>query len=165
MEQQKNKMEQKCIAVVRIRGKVGVTSKIEDTMKILRLYRKNYCVVVPSTPAYMGMLQKVKDYVTFGEIDEETFLSLLRKRGKLAGNKPLPQGYIKQKTGMSEDIFAKAFLSFKAKFKDLPGLKSFFRLKPPRKGFERGGIKKPFSIGGALGYRRDKINDLIKRML
>ncbi len=43
--------------------------------------------------------------------------------------------------------------------------KTFFRLHPPRKGFERKGIKIPFKVGGALGYRGDKINDLIKRMM
>jgi large subunit ribosomal protein L30 len=50
--------------------------------------------------------------------------------------------------------------------KDKEGkLKKFFRLQPPRKGFERKGIKTPYSLKGALGYRGKKINDLIKRML
>ncbi|MGB9748245.1 MAG: uL30 family ribosomal protein [Candidatus Woesearchaeota archaeon] len=40
-----------------------------------------------------------------------------------------------------------------------------FRLNPPRKGFERKGIKKPFNLGGAYGYRGEKINELIKRMI
>ena len=43
--------------------------------------------------------------------------------------------------------------------------KSYFRLNSPRKGFGRKGIKKPFSVGGALGDRKEKINDLIRRML
>jgi len=38
-------------------------------------------------------------------------------------------------------------------------------LKPPRKGYGRKGIKVPFKVGGGLGYRGKKINDLIKRML
>jgi large subunit ribosomal protein L30 len=40
-----------------------------------------------------------------------------------------------------------------------------FRLNPPRKGYGRKGIKVAFSQSGALGYRGEKINDLIKRML
>ena len=44
-------------------------------------------------------------------------------------------------------------------------IKKFFLLHPPRGGFERKGIKAPFSKGGALGYRGLEINDLIKRML
>ena len=44
-------------------------------------------------------------------------------------------------------------------------LKKYFRLHPPRGGFEKKGIKQPFGLGGALGHRKDKMNDLIKKML
>lgn len=40
-----------------------------------------------------------------------------------------------------------------------------YRLSPPRGGFERKGIKKPFTTGGVLGYRKDAINALIQKML
>lgn len=43
--------------------------------------------------------------------------------------------------------------------------KSVYFLAPPVKGFEKGGIKKAFTQGGALGYRAEKINDLIKKMI
>lgn len=36
---------------------------------------------------------------------------------------------------------------------------------PPRGGFERKGIKMPYSVGGALGYRGKEIAELIKRMV
>ncbi|MBN1275160.1 uL30 family ribosomal protein [Candidatus Woesearchaeota archaeon] len=39
-----------------------------------------------------------------------------------------------------------------------------FALHPPRGGFERKGIKKPFSTGGALGDRKERMDELIKRM-
>jgi large subunit ribosomal protein L30 len=44
-------------------------------------------------------------------------------------------------------------------------LKGYFRLHPPRGGFERKGIKIPYGVGGALGNRKEKMNELIKRML
>jgi len=44
-------------------------------------------------------------------------------------------------------------------------LKKYFLLHPPRGGFERKGIKTPFTNGGALGYRGAKMNDLVKKML
>jgi len=44
-------------------------------------------------------------------------------------------------------------------------MKKYFPLNSPKGGFERKGIKKPFKKGGALGYRGNKINDLIKKML
>ena len=44
-------------------------------------------------------------------------------------------------------------------------LKKYFRLNAPRKGFGRKGIKHPYQNGGALGYRGQAINELIKRMI
>jgi large subunit ribosomal protein L30 len=41
----------------------------------------------------------------------------------------------------------------------------WFALQPPRKGYGRKGIKMPFSKGGALGNRGEKINDLLMRMI
>ncbi|MBW2970579.1 hypothetical protein KY320_00300, partial [Candidatus Woesearchaeota archaeon] len=44
-------------------------------------------------------------------------------------------------------------------------LKPYFRLSPPRGGFERKGVKNSFKSGGAAGYRGSKMNELIKRMI
>ena len=41
----------------------------------------------------------------------------------------------------------------------------FTNLAPPRGGFERKGVKQQFSVGGAVGYRGDKISLLVKRMM
>ena len=154
----------KLIAIVRIRGLVNVKHTIADTMKILKLFKKNYCVIVPSTSSLIGMMDKIKDYVTMGEIDEATLMELLQKRGRVAGNKRLTADYLKSNKLTFESL-AKELLAGKKRMKDVPGAKSFFRLSPPRGGFERKGIKHSFSAGGVLGYRKAAINDLIRRML
>lgn len=135
----------KKIAIVRVRGFVKVKKEIKDTFDMLRLYNKNYCVVVEDSSANMGMIKRVKDYATYGEITPETFKELIAKRGEEY------KGNIEQKN----------------KFMEMEGKKynKFFRLQPPRKGYGRKGLKKPFSKAGALGYRGTKINDLIKRMI
>lgn len=153
------------IAIIRLRGERGLNQKVKDTLKMLRLFKKNNCVAVPNNKNYVGMLKVVKDYVTWGEMKKETLKMLLEKRGKLPGNKKLDEKYFKEKTKLSYDQFVEEFYAGKKKMKDVPGLKQFFRLSPPRLGFERKGIKKAFALGGALGYRKDKINDLIKRMI
>jgi large subunit ribosomal protein L30 len=66
---------------------------------------------------------------------------------------------------MGFDEFTKQYFDGKKELKDVPGLKPFFKLSPPLKGFERKGIKTPFSLGGALGYRKDHINELVERMI
>jgi len=68
------------IAVVRIRGRVTIKGTLAKTLQMLRLYKRNYCVVIPETPTYIGMIEKVKDHVTWGEIDELTLKELQEKR-------------------------------------------------------------------------------------
>ncbi len=155
----------KKIAVIRIRGSFGVKKEIKDTMNMLRLYNKNHCVIVNSSPNNVGMIKKIKDYVTWGEVDEKTFKELMTKRGRVAANKIITEQYLKENAKTSMEEFIKEFFNFKKNLKDIPGLKAYFRLKPPIKGFERKGIKVPYSMGGVLGYRKEKINDLILRML
>ncbi len=50
-------------------------------------------------------------------------------------------------------------------YADKFGLDKTVNLHPPRGGFERGGIKKNYSIGGALGYRGENITVLIDKMI
>src|SRR3989344_5485786 len=143
------------IAVLRIRGDLNVRRDKKDTLRLLRLFNKNYCVVLDNSPNYIGMVEKIKDYITWGELNKETFELLLKERGRLAGNKKLTADYLKEKLKISFEDFTKDFFEGK----------KLFRLSPPIKGFERGGIKKPFSMGGALGYRKETINNLIERMI
>lgn len=155
----------KLVVVVRIAGKTGLRKGVKDTFKMMRLYKKHTCVIIPNTENYQGMLKKVSSYVTWGEIDEPTLKLILQKRGRIMGHKPLTDSYVKTKTNLTIEQFASEVFNFKKKLSDLPGIKLFFRLKPPEGGFEKEGIKQQFSLGGVLGYRKDKINDLIKKMI
>lgn len=128
------------IAVVRIRGINRVSHKVERTMQQLRLYRKNYCAVVPDTPSFRGMLAKVKDLVAYGPIDDAGYKMLVEKHGEEYKG-----------SGQYVEI-------------DNKKLKPFFRLQPPRGGFERKGIKKVYAVGGALGFRENMMG-LIERMI
>ena len=65
-------------AIVRLRGEVNTRPEIRDTLKMLRISRVNHCVVVKEDPHFRGMIQKVKDYVAWGKIDEDTLAMLLR---------------------------------------------------------------------------------------
>ncbi len=147
-------------AVVRVRGKVGVKGEIEETMKRLRLTRVNHANVVPATPTYEGMIRKAKDYITWGEVDEETLELLIRKRGEFLDGTPFSEEELKKRTGMDLKTFVKKVVAGEVKFSD------YFkplRLHPPRKGYRS--IKTPYKLGGALGYRRREINELLRRMV
>ncbi|AAR39160.1 NEQ311 [Nanoarchaeum equitans Kin4-M] len=151
-------------AIFRVRGRVDVRKDIEDTLKLLRVHRKNYLSIMPKTESIEGMIQKAKDYITWGEIDEKTLAELLKKRGRISRRKKLTLEYIKEKGFNSFEELAKALIEGKVTLKEL-GIKPFFRLRPPSKGYGKKGIKKHFNEGGALGYRGEKINDLILRAI
>jgi large subunit ribosomal protein L30 len=110
------------------------------------------------------MLQKAKDMITWGEIRGDVLEKLLRKRGKLEGNKKLSDEYVKSQTQFSSIAeFAEAVLSSRIELSALPKLKKVFRLRPPSKGYEA--TKRPFKDMGSLGYRGERINDLLARMI
>ncbi len=150
-------------AVIRIKGRVDVKKEIEDTLGMLRLHRVNHCVLVPESPEYLGMLRKLKDMVTWGEIDQKTAVKLFEERGMLTGEKKLDEKMLKKMTKYdSFDKFVKDLMKGKVKLKDFPEIKPVFRLNPPRKGFKSTRRSYP---KGDLGNRKDKINELLERMV
>ena len=149
MSEEKSESSRKNLAIIRIRGITGIEKSIKDTLNMLCLYHNNYCVVV--SDSLIGMIKKAKDYVTWGEIDDETYKLLVEKRG---------EEYKGRLTDTKKKINYKKFIVVNNK-----KYKKYFRLNPPRGGFERKGIKVPFTKSGALGYRKEKINDLIKKMV
>jgi large subunit ribosomal protein L30 len=109
------------------------------------------------------MLQAAKDYITWGEIKPETLEHLLRKRGRLQGDKRLTDEIVKSQTEFSSITeLAAAVCGGKAELEVIPQLKKVFRLHPPRKGYRS--TKRPVGDFGDLGYRGERINELILRM-
>ena len=149
-------------AVVRVRGQVNVKPKIKETMRIMRLNRVNHCVIIPKNDTYQGMLNIIKDYVTWGEVDTETTQIMLESSGKKSGREKFTKADLKDSSFKTIKALAKGLSGGKVTVSDIPSLKPLFRLHPPRKGYE--GIKRSFKEGGALGYRGEKINQLIRRM-
>jgi len=109
------------------------------------------------------MLRKAQHFLTWGEISKENIALLLRKRGRLVGNKRLTDGYAKEIGYKSLEELAEALHKTRVEFNRLPGIKPVFRLHPPSKGF-KGKVKRSYTTGGVTGYRGENINNLIKRM-
>ncbi len=129
------------IAIIRIRGQVNIRREIVETMKRLGLKRKYSCLILEKPKEVeLGMIEKIKDFVAFGEISSETYKKLVDARGRKSKNLEEPN---------SRGKFSKS--------------KTQFRLHPPRGGIDS---KKHFGVGkGVLGDNKNKINDLILRML
>jgi len=149
--------------VIRIRGIPDVKYDVKEALKRLHLVRKFHATIVPDTNSFKGMLFKVKDYVTYGPGNPDIIKELLMKRGRLIGDKPVTEEYIKKVTNLSLDELAKKLSSGEITLNNIKGLKPVFRLKPPVGGFRKS-TKKLISGGGELGFRED-IDKLVLRML
>ena len=93
---------------------------IRSDYEMLRLHRVNHCVVIPDNEHYTGMIKKVKDYVTYGEIDKDTLVALILKRGRLPGNKRLTEELVKELTELPVEELAEKIIAGEIKIKDTP---------------------------------------------
>jgi large subunit ribosomal protein L30 len=133
-------------------------------MEMLKLNRPNHCVVLPENATTKGMLQVVKDYVTWGELGHEALARLLFQKGEVLGGGRLTDAYVKDNSKFTSILsLAKAIEKGEATLADVKGLKPVIRLHPPRKGYEN--TKRSFVDKGTLGYRGAEIEKLIDRML
>ncbi|MEM3442665.1 MAG: 50S ribosomal protein L30 [Candidatus Bathyarchaeia archaeon] len=158
------KRESKCLAVVRIRGVISAPREVRETLKMLHLTRNNYAILIDNRPSFTGMLKTAQNFITWGEVSKAIVSELIKKRGRLSGNKKLTDEYA-QKIGYKtiEDL-AEAVYNCQIEYWKLPNIIPVFKLHPPTKGF-RGKIKKGYRVGGELGYRGEKINELLERMI
>lgn len=165
-------------AVIRLRGIPTTPRDIAATLDLLRLRRKFTMTVVVGSPDVLGMIEKANDWITWGEIDANTLAEVLKRRGRLVGDRPLTLEHLQRWGWRSFEEVALAFVAGEIdrlscgrrvparegqKAPCIPYLKPFFRLHPPRGGLNS--LKLHFSVGGDLGYRGPLINDLIRRML
>jgi len=156
-------MTEKTFFVVRIRGGIDAQKTVKDTLTMLRMEKNNYATLIRDSPSYSGMLRKVKDYVTWGEPTSDVVKILLEKRGKLVGDAKITEEALKKLGHESLDALANAITLGEVEFSQINGIKPFFRMHPPKKGFKRT-VKRPYNDHGELGYRGEAINELIKRM-
>lgn len=151
-------------AIVRIRGHVRRSAAVEDTLRMLRLTRTNHCVIVSQNDATRGMVLKVKDFVTWGDVSAETVAKLLLKRGRSESDGRISDAYVKSNSKFKSIWeFAQALTKGEATGNDIRGLRPVLRLHPPRGGFKA--IKRPFRDFGDLGYRGEAINPLLDSMI
>lgn len=139
-------------AAIRLKGLVKIREDFVDTLMLMRLNKKMHCVLLNDGSVEKGMLQKVKDRITWGEIDDETLAMLISKRARKSGN-----------VRLTEKEAEAAFKAVKQTGKLPEDVNKVFRLTPPTKGFKFS-IKQQYPKG-ELGYRGKEINELLKRMI
>lgn len=146
--------------IIRVRGTIHAKEQIRATLQELHLSRPNHATVVPEVPDFRGMITRVQGYVTWGEAEPDTVQALVASRGERPTGGKIGSGPEADPPTELEKVAAQIME------RGLPRtgkLKPLFRLHAPKGGWRS--TKKPFALGGALGYRGKAINELARRML
>ena len=154
------------LLAIRLKGSFGTPWPLKSALQTLRLKEKFNAVLLENTPATVGMLRTVKDYVTWGEASTNDIAAVLRERGELSGGSEMTDEVIREKFGeTSIQDLASALTQGRVTLRELrqKGLRPVFRLHPPSGGFEGSG-KRPYGSRGELGRRPAPLSTLLARM-
>ena len=138
------------ILVIRISGMINISKDMQETLYRFRLRRKYSAVLVDQTPLNLKLLKKMRNHTAYGNISKDTLKELIEKRA-------IPVNKTKK-------INVEKLIEHLEKNARSPEIKPFFRLHPPRGGIE---AKRHFGVSkkAVLGDNKEKINDLVRRML
>jgi len=156
----------KLLGIIRIRGYAATPWFIQDTLRLLRLEKNFNAMIYEDSKTLRGMLKVVEPYVTWGELNEEGVKLLLSRLYIKPGKDRINNEFLKSKLKIEEySEFVKRISEGQLKLHKLDNyFKLPIRLHPPSGGF-KGKINRPYNLKGEFGYRGEKINELIKRMV
>lgn len=143
------------IAAVMIKSPIGAKPDAKKTLYLLGMKTVNTAILVSDSPIYRSMLQKAKDYVTWGSVSADFAEKVIASKGKLVG------GGEKADSAKAKEAI-EAVVSGK-KLSDA-GVKRDIHLHPPTGGF-KGTLKRPITQKGEAGDRKEKMQALLERMI
>ncbi len=149
--------------VVRIKGQADVPYWASTTMTLLKLDKKYRATILPAKENTLGMLNKVKHYISWIELDAELAKEILDKKARKSGYKKITTEDLKEIGYNSIDELATALAEGKATLSKLKPLKPWFALSPPRHGFKRS-TKKLYGQKGVLGLNKE-LGTIVRRMI
>ena len=153
----------KAFLVVRIKGQVDVPHWAKTTLRLLKLEKKFRATIIPAKDNTLGMLNKVKHYAAWQEVDVSIAKELLDKKGRKSGYKKITEEDIKKIGFKNIEELATSLADGKIALSKLKPLKPWFALAPPRHGFKKS-TKRLSSQKGVLGQNKDLVN-LVRNMM
>ncbi len=153
----------KAYLVVRIKGQVDVPHWAQTTLKLLKLEKKYRATIIPAKDNTLGMLNKVKHYVSWHEVDSALAKELLDKKGRKSGYKKITQEVLDEIGFKTTDELAASLAEGKTSLTKLKPLKPWFALSPPRHGFKKS-TKRMFGQKGVLGQNKE-LGTLVRNMM
>lgn len=144
----------KAFLVLRIHGQVDVPHWARTTLELLNLEKKFRATVIPDKDNTLGMLNKVKHYVCWQELDAGLAKELLDKKGRKSGYRKITDADFADTDYKNIEGAASALADGKISMSKLKPLKPWFAMAPPRRGFKRS-TKRMYGQKGVLGANRD----------
>lgn len=144
----------KAFLVVRMKGTVNTPYWAITTLDLLHLDKRFRATIIPAKDNTKGMLDKIKHYVSWQEIDVPTTKELLEKKARKGGYKKLTTEDIAKLGFKSTDDLAQSLAEGTTTLSKLKTVKPWFALSPPRGGFKRK-TKKMYGEGGILGNHKE----------
>lgn len=153
----------KAFLVVRMKGQIDVPYWAKTTLELLKLDKKFRATIIPAKENTKGMLDKVKHYVSWQEVDTQITKELLDKKGRKSGYKKITSEDLEKIGFKSIDELAASLSEGKTSLGKLKPLKPWFALAPPRHGFKRS-TKKMYTEKGILGHNKE-LTTLVRNMM
>ena len=153
----------KAYLVVRIKGQADVPYWAKTTLTLFKLEKKFRATIIPAKENTLGMLNKVKHYVSWQEVDSALAKELLDKKARVSGYKKITNEDIKKIGFNSVDELAASLAEGKTSMTKLKPMKPWFALSPPRHGFKRS-TKKMYGEKGVLGQNKE-LGDIVRNMM
>jgi len=149
--------------VVRIKGQVDVPHWAKTTLELFKLEKKYRATIIPAKENTLGMLNKIKHYISWVEVNAELAKELLDKKARKSGYQKITPEDLKELGFNSIDELASALAEGKTSLSKLKPLKPWFALAPPRHGFKRS-TKRMYGQKGVLGQNKE-LGTLVRSMI
>ena len=132
-------------------------------MTLLKLDKKYRATILPAKDNTLGMLNKVKHYVSWTGLDAALAKELIDKKARKSGYRRVTADDLSKIGFSSSDELATALADGKATLSKLDPIKPWFALAPPRYGFKKS-TKKLYGQKGILGDNRD-LGTIVRNMM
>src|SRR5574337_670981 len=144
----------KAFLVVRMKGTINVPHWANTTLDLLHLDKRFRATIVPERDNTKGMLNKIKHYVSWQEIDVPTTKELLEKKARKEGYRKITPEDMTKLGFKNTDELAKSLAEGTVTLSKLKTLKPWFSLSPPKNGFKLN-TKKMYGEGRILGSHKE----------
>jgi large subunit ribosomal protein L30 len=173
--------------VVRMKGTVNVPRWANLTLESLHLDKKFRATIIPENEQSLGMLRKIKEWVSWSSVDDAFIKEFIEKKGRISASRLVMattatrttnamgdngggskegiggNGASQKSQNVDLDKVASAISQNQLYLSKIPGIKPWFALSPPKGGFRKKS-KRSYSQNGILGENKELIS-LVKRMM